>query len=126
MKKWVCLGVFSLFCLAPKAISIDLPSAFKVSKKPPQVTVLEFSDKFCLSCKKLKPELEKLQKKYGHRLKVVYIDVQQKANQVWVQKYGVEVVPVFLIYKKQKTLFKRFNSDLTPSQCRQWIEKAFQ
>ena len=101
-----------------------LPQEFQDKNKTAKVTLIEFSTPYCASCKKLRPELESLQKKYGAKLLVHHLNAEQEASQKHVDAFKVDTAPTFFIYNAKNRLLKRVNGDITPSQLRTIITQA--
>lgn len=68
----------------------------------PKITFLELGSTTCIPCKKMKPVLESISKKYGDQIKVEFIDLMKdrKAS----KKYKIRVMPtqIFLNEKGEE------------------------
>lgn len=101
-----------------------LPKEF--SKAAAKVTVLEFSAPWCLSCKKLKPEVDKLQKEMGNKLVVHHLNVEKPETERYINLYKIDTAPSFIVYNGQGKLVQRVDKEITPEELRQLIKKAMQ
>lgn len=102
----------------------SLPKEFRKGKTAAKVTMLEFSAPWCASCKKLKPELTKLQKKFGANLVVHHINLESEAGEKQAESFGVDSIPTFFLYNKQYQLIQKIEKDITPEQLRSLITQA--
>jgi thioredoxin 1 len=80
-----------------------------------QVVLVDFYAPWCGPCKKMKPELEKLEKENAAALKVVRIDADQ--NPDLSKELKVDALPVVLIYKEGQ-LQKRLEGYQSPAQLK--------
>ncbi|OFY58745.1 MAG: hypothetical protein A2V50_00510 [Bacteroidetes bacterium RBG_19FT_COMBO_42_10] len=63
-----------------------------------KVTFIELGSVNCIPCKKMRPVMDSIEKKYSKQVKVVFHDVWTEAGAPYGQKYGIESIPtqVFL------------------------------
>jgi thioredoxin 1 len=112
----------------PLAFSMQtLPKAFQKGKTAaaiPKTTLVEFSAPWCASCVKLKPELANLQKKYGTKLNVIHLNIEEDKTQPYIESFKIETAPTFFLYNNQYKLTKRIDGDISPAQLRELITKA--
>jgi thioredoxin len=80
-----------------------------------QVVLVDFFAPWCGPCKKMKPELEKLEKENAAALKVVRIDADQNPDLAKALK--VDALPVVLIYKEGQ-MQKRLEGYQSPAQLK--------
>ena len=66
--------------------------------KAVKVTFIELGSVNCIPCKKMRPVMDSIEKKYSKQVKVVFHDVWTEAGAPYGQKYGIESIPtqVFL------------------------------
>jgi thioredoxin 1 len=62
------------------------------------VTFVELGSLNCIPCRMMQPVMEKVQKKYGSRVNVIFYDVWTPAGRPYAQQYGIQAIPtqVFL------------------------------
>jgi thioredoxin 1 len=76
-------------------------SNFDVEVLQSEVPVLvEFGATWCGPCKKQAPILEQVQAKYGAKVKVVTVDIDESPNSS--SKYGIRSVPTLFIFNKSE------------------------
>ena len=90
----------------------DYESQLKAETK---TVLVDFYAPWCGPCKKMKPELEKLEKEHASSLKVLRIDADQ--NPDLAQQLKVDALPVVLIYKAGQ-LQKRLEGYQSPAQLK--------
>lgn len=66
------------------------------STKPAMV---EFGADWCPPCKKMKPIVQDLEKQYGDKVDIVYVDVDKYPD--LAGKYNISAIPVQIFYNKQ-------------------------
>ena len=91
----------------------DYESQLKAESK---IVLVDFYAPWCGPCKKMKPELEKLEKEHASALKVLRIDADQ--NPDLAQQLKVDALPVVLIYKAG-ILQKRLEGYQSPAQLKE-------
>jgi thioredoxin 1 len=64
----------------------------------PKLVLVDFNAEWCGPCKMLKPSLEKLAEAHGDKVKVVPIDVDERAP--LAAHYDVEGIPRLMLFKK--------------------------
>lgn len=96
--------------------SIIKSKDFKVSKHP-NITVaeidnilanndlvlLDFGTQWCVPCKKMKPVIKEIKKELTN-VKVLFIDAD--LNKELVTRYKIEGIPVFIVFKNTKEVFR--------------------
>ena len=68
-----------------------------------ETVMLVFSTQWCSPCKKMKPVIENIQKE-NSKIKIVSIDADN--NKKLVKKYGITGIPVFIVLKNTKEVFR--------------------
>lgn len=69
------------------------------------VVLVDFGAEWCPPCKKMEPILAELQKEMGNRFKLVKVDGGNDLN--LMKKENVEALPVFIIYKNGKEVWRQ-------------------
>ena len=64
--------------------------------KSPVPVVVDFWAEWCAPCKKLEPLLEQLQEKYGNRIKVCKLNVED--NPRTAMNFGIRSIPAIMIF----------------------------
>ena len=68
-----------------------------------ELVLIDFSTEWCFPCKKMKPVIEGI-KKERPNVKVLFIDAD--INKDLVKKYTIKGVPVFIIFRDAKEVFR--------------------
>lgn len=128
LKEWILAGTLisaMVVALVPSAWAQQaLPKEFQNMRAKPKVTMLEFSAPWCLSCKKLKPELEALQKEMGAKLQVYHLNIEQPETEKYINMYKIESAPTFILYDAQGKQLERIERDITGTELRSLIKSA--
>ena len=92
------------------------PAEFETQlKAESKIILVDFYAPWCGPCKKMKPELEQLEKENAGKLKVLRIDADQNPDLAAALK--VDALPVVLIYKEGQQL-KRLDGYQSPTQLK--------
>lgn len=92
--------------------------------KNAQVTILEFSAPWCLSCKKLKPTVEALQKKMGAKLAVVHLNVDKPESEKYINQFAISSAPTFVVYDRHDKLVEKIERDITPTELEALVTRV--
>jgi thiol-disulfide isomerase/thioredoxin len=122
LKKFIL--TLSLILLPLSVWAQQLPKEFLTAKNPPKVTLLEFSAPWCLSCQKIKPTVEKLEKDLGSKLKVVYLNVDKPETQKYLSLYKIDSAPTFILFNAKGQQVKRVDEELTSEQFQKLIQTS--
>lgn len=81
---------------------------FTISKiegilKNHNIVLMDFSTDWCIPCQKMNPVIKEIQKE-NPNTKVIFIDAD--VNEELIRKYEVRGVPVFIIFKNAKEIFR--------------------
>jgi len=111
--KWKAAGLPLTGGAAKRGMPLsEYESQLKAESK---TMLVDFYAPWCGPCKKMKPELEKLEKDHAAALKVLRIDADQ--NPELAQNLKVDALPVVLIYKGGQ-LLKRLEGYQSPEQLK--------
>lgn len=66
---------------------------------PNKVTMVDLGSKNCIPCKMMAPVLQSVEKFYGDKAAIMFIDV--KENPAVGQKYNIRTIPTQIFYDKQ-------------------------
>lgn len=89
----------TLFAAMLMAIPHMAHAASETIPVPDKVTVVDLGSKSCIPCKMMAPVLENLQKSYGDKAAIIFIDVRE--NPEMGSKYGIRTIPTQIFYDKQ-------------------------
>lgn len=67
--------------------------------------LVDFYATWCGPCKMMHPVLEELKEKMGDGLKIIKLDIENRANIKVVQQYRVRSVPTLMLFKEGKLLW---------------------
>lgn len=73
-----------------------------------QPVLIDFFANWCAPCKLTQPTIEKLSREYKGKAKIITIDYD--LNRALAQKLIIDEIPVFLLYKKGKLLWRGIGS----------------
>jgi thioredoxin 1 len=71
--------------------------------KSNELVLIDFSTQWCVPCKKMKPVIQGIQKEKSN-VKVLFIDAD--VNNELIRKHEIKGVPVFIIFKNTKEVFR--------------------
>ncbi|MFD1602392.1 thioredoxin domain-containing protein [Flavobacterium artemisiae] len=71
-----------------------------------QYVLVDIGSKYCATCKTVKPILESLRTKYGEKLKIIEIELEE-SPQVIADLKNVKVFPTLIFYQNGKIIFKK-------------------
>ena len=64
------------------------------------VTMVDLGAKKCIPCKMMAPILASLEKEYKDRAAIVFIDVWQKENKKYVERFKIRGIPTQIFFDK--------------------------
>jgi thioredoxin len=112
--KWKAAGLPLTEAGTPKK-GMQVSEYESLVKAENKTLLIDFYAPWCGPCKRMKPELEKLEKDFASSLKVIRIDTDQ--NPELTTNLKIEALPVVLIYKGGK-LVKRLEGYQSPDALR--------
>ena len=72
-----------------------------------QATFVELGSVNCIPCKQMKSVMDKIEKEYAGKVKVVFHDVWTKEGKPYGEQYGIRVIPTqVFIDKNGKEIFR--------------------
>jgi len=69
-----------------------------------KLTLVDFYADWCGPCRALAPILERIARRYPHRLQVVKVNIDK--HQVFLPRYGIRAIPALFFFRKGKLLHK--------------------
>ena len=84
---------------SPNFTNAEIENIFKNN----ELVLIDFSTEWCVPCKKMKPVIQEIQKE-NLNVKVIHIDADD--HQELIKKYQIKGVPVFMVFKNGKEIFK--------------------
>jgi thioredoxin 1 len=82
-------------------------SAANSDKTAHEVTFVELGSKNCIPCKMMQPVMDKIEKSYAGKVKVVFHDVWTDEGRPYGQKYGIRAIPTQVFLDKNGEEFFR-------------------
>lgn len=70
-----------------------------------KLVLLDFYAEWCVPCKKMEPFLNEIKREQADKVEVIRIDVEQQ--QEFAQEMGIDEIPVLILYKNKKLLWKQ-------------------
>ncbi len=67
------------------------------------IVLIDFSTEWCVPCKKMKPVIQQIQEQ-NPNAKILFVDAD--VNKKVIQKYKIQAVPVFIVFKNSKEVFR--------------------
>ena len=85
---------------AVSGTAVHSEQSVSVEKKDAMVTFVELGSLNCIPCRMMQPVMEKVQHKYGSRVKVIFYDVWTPAGRPYAQQYGIQAIPTQIFLDK--------------------------
>ncbi len=76
------------------------------------LVLVDFYADWCGPCRAMAPELEKLKKLYGDKVKIVKINTEK--NQSLSAKHAIRSIPTVMLYKGGKQVYKQAGGLMLP------------
>lgn len=73
--------------------------------------LVEFYAEWCPACRKIKPLLARLEKRYNKKIGFVYVNVDSEPKIAW--NYGITFIPKLFLLDKNGTVVQTFGSNTT-------------
>lgn len=100
---WVNAGNPIEASAAPQADGLTTESFLKLVTKD-KLVLVDFNAVWCGPCKKLKPIVYKLEKKYNDKMEVLAIDVDKE--NVLANQMNITGIPLLILYKSGKEVWR--------------------
>jgi thiol:disulfide interchange protein len=97
-KKLISISAFGID-VNPEGASEELKALYNDKEEMP--TVLDFYSDWCQPCKLLKKDLNKVEKRYKGKVRVISVDVANPAHRYLLRRYHVGPIPA-LVYLDSK------------------------
>jgi thioredoxin 1 len=68
--------------------------------------LVEFFATWCPHCQRMMPRMEELRQRTTGRLKVVQLDIDSPANREPIERFAVEGVPTFILFKGGRQVWR--------------------
>lgn len=68
--------------------------------------LVDFFATWCGPCKMMAPVLEDIKKRFGEKLRIIKLDIDNSKNAKVVQQYGVRSVPTLMIFRRGELLWR--------------------
>jgi len=102
MMAWRNAGMKEVFGKATKVVTRTSVASVIASK---DLVLLDFFAEWCVPCKKMKPMLTQFEQETKEELVFLRVDADQSAEEV--KKYGVNVLPTFVLFKAGKEVWRK-------------------
>lgn len=118
MKRWpVLLAGFCLLAVNGIAAAIAATPALPTELKKDatgKMVLLDFYSDFCGTCQMMEPYLKGLATKTERQIKFKRIDLTDADNQKYLQLYGIEGTPTYVLYNPDGQPLYRMQDYITP------------
>ena len=102
MKKQIALGVFVLmavlFLMSCSRDSSHKNGSATSTTGEAEITFLELGSVTCIPCKKMKPVMKSMERRYAGQVNVIFHDVWK--DKAPAQKYGIKLIPTQIFLDK--------------------------
>lgn len=68
--------------------------------------LVDFYATWCGPCKMMGPVLAELKQRFGDRLRIIKLDIDNPANAETVRRYGVRYVPTLMLFRRGELLWR--------------------
>ena len=68
--------------------------------------LVDFYATWCGPCKMMGPVLAELKQRFGDRLRIIKLDIDNPANAESVRRYGVRSVPTLMLFRRGELLWR--------------------
>lgn len=83
-----------------------ISSDFKAVTGSDQPVLVDFFATWCGPCKMMSPVLDELKKRFGEKLRIIKLDIDNPRNAKIVQQYAVRSVPTLMIFRAGELLWR--------------------
>lgn len=85
--------------------------------------MVDFWGSWCTACQRMKPIVEKLEKKYDGRVKIGHLNIDK--NPKISSEYEIEETPTHVLFENGKVVERRMGA-MAGKQIEKLLEKAFE
>ena len=85
---------------------IKYSSSFEELTSGETPVLVDFYATWCGPCKMMAPVLDELKKRFGDKLRIVKIDIDNTSNSMIVSRYNVRSVPTLMIFRQNELLWR--------------------
>ena len=71
------------------------------------VTFIELGSENCVPCRMMQPVMEKVKKRHGDQVRVVFYDILKSDQRKYARKYGIRVIPTQVFLDKNGREYAR-------------------
>ena len=99
--KWSMLVGLMAVCVVAVSASAGEPKSDAIPSVPTPglVTMVDLGAHKCIPCKMMAPIIAELQKEYGGRASIIFIDVWEHGEQA--RRFGISAIPTQIFYDKE-------------------------
>ena len=101
----------------------DLPKALRpTGADQADIILIEFSAKWCKSCKDIHPFVKAYVGSQNGKLGYVPLDIDTPTTEKYLDQYDVVSVPTYVIYNRQGKVLWSVEEDITKTQLKQKLD----
>ena len=101
---WILL-IFLFACSENAVDSADFKKSDKNQKH--EITFIELGSEGCLPCRMMQPVMERLEKDFTGKVRVVFYDVWTKEGKPYAAQYGIRAIPTQVFLDREGNEFYR-------------------
>lgn len=88
-----------------------------------EVTFIELGSVKCIPCKMMQPVMDKIEKDYAAKVKVIFYDVWTSEGKPYGEKYGIKAIPTQVFLDKDGNEFFRHTGFLPENEIVEELKK---